>query len=84
MVLGVQKPAWHLPMPCLTLRFTPSRDTAPNVLLMESIISPSLTPSQRQIIVPYSGLCRISSALSYTLIFSGRTIPRRSRFQSFF
>ena len=32
--LGEQKPAWHLPMPALTRRLTPSRDTAPGFLLM--------------------------------------------------
>ena len=52
MVLGEQNPAWHLPMPARVLRFTPSRDLAPNGLRIALRISPSVTVSQRQITFP--------------------------------
>ncbi len=51
-VRGEQKPAWHLPMPARVLRLTPSRERAPRGLWMASMISPSVTDSQRQIMRP--------------------------------
>ena len=54
-ILGVQKPPWHRPMPARTLRFTPSSVRAPSGLRIASRISPSVTVSQRQMTCPYAG-----------------------------
>ena len=52
MTRGLQKPAWHRPMPARVRRLTPSRLRAPGVRWMASRISPSVTRSQRQTICP--------------------------------
>ena len=52
MVLGEQKPDWHLPIPALVLRFTASSDFAHKGLRIAFKISPSVTVSQRQITFP--------------------------------
>ena len=52
MTLGLQKPAWHLPIPALVRRFTPSRLFAPGVRRIASMISPYVTDSQRQTMLP--------------------------------
>jgi len=56
---GVQKPPWQRPVPGRTRRLTPSTVRAPAGRRMASMISASVTVSQRQIIRPYSGITAI-------------------------
>ena len=65
---GVQKPAWHRPMPARVRRLMPSMSSAPTGRRMASRISASVTVSQRQTTLPKSGLAAMAASRSAAVI----------------
>ena len=59
---GVQNPPWQRPMPDLVRRLMPSSVRAPTRARIDARISPSVTPSQRQMTRPKPGSRSTSSA----------------------
>ena len=66
--LGQQNPHWQRPIPALHLLLIPSIEVGTIGLCNASTISPSVTVSQRQMILPYNGFSLINAARSSWLI----------------